>query len=258
MKRILQILFIVPVLYIAAAPFYLRSKTIMMNCGGLNIIVSDSAENRFTGSSEIRERIARGSVRYSGVPLYDVSLDEIERSLASSITELRTTEAYFTIDGILHVEVDQRNPILRVKSSSGSEYYIDDEGYIIRKRGLHPPRLHIAAGSINIRDFSGSVLNVDAEDVPAIFRDLYELVRYIRGKEILAALVDQIVVGPGGDIFLIPRTGGHRILLGDTSDLEMKFYTLISFYDQVMTEGAWDRYNLINLKYTGQVVCRRK
>jgi len=257
MKRLLKILLLVPVIYTVAIPFWFSHSSGLVSCAGLNVIISDSSDYRFVTHGEIVARVNSGKVRYAGVPLNDINLEDIEKRVAT-ISELRKTEAYFTIDGRLNVEVDQRRPVLRVVSSAGLEYYVDNDGYVIRKRGLYAPRLHIATGRIDISEGYISGLKVGDKGLPGILTDLFNLTGFLRSDNLWSAMIDQIEVRNGGDIILIPRTGGHRIILGDVSDLEEKFSTLGEFYRQAMPEAGWDRYSTINLKYKGQIVCKVK
>lgn len=257
MRRVLKIAMLIPVLYLVAMPFYFRHTTGLRACGGLNIIVADSADYRFVSSTEIRNKVVDGPYKYAGVPMRDISLGEIEKRV-SSISELRTTEAYLTSDGTMHIRVDQRNPVIRVASSSGAEYYIDEEGYIMRKRGLYPPRVHIASGRIDIRDGSVANRRIGDKEVPRVMKDLYDLVGFLRQNQFWSAIIDQIEVAAGGDLVLIPRTGGHRIVLGDITELDSKFSALESLYKNVFPETGWDKYREINLKYSGQVICKRR
>jgi cell division protein FtsQ len=257
MKKFLRILLLIPVLYTVAIPFWMNHDTGLVACGGLNVIIRDSADYRFVSRREITMMVTEADIKYAGVPLKDIPLEEIE-SLITAIPELRMTEAYRTIDGTLHIEVDQRNPVLRLSTASGGEYYIDEEGYIIRKDGLYPPRVHMAKAGFDLREsqVQGKRLNYDYEN--SALSDLYHLVQYIRKDQFLSALIDQIEVSSRGDIALITRTGGHTVILGDIADMETKFATLVAFYKQVRPEAGWNMYRSINLKYTGQVVCRRR
>jgi cell division protein FtsQ len=257
MKRVLRILLIIPVLYLVAIPFWMSHTTGLAACGGLNIIIRDSADYRFVTKREINRIIADGKVKFAGVPVNDLPLTKIE-ALISEVPELRMTEAYRTIDGVLHVEVDQRNPVLRLSTASGTEYYIDEEGYVIRKRGLYPPRVHIARTGFDLRDSQvlGKRLGVDFEN--RSLASVYEVVQFIRKDQFWSAMIDQIEVSNRGEIELVPRAGGHKVIFGDISDMEMKFATLEAFYKQVTPEAGWNRYKSISLKYTGQVVCKRR
>jgi cell division protein FtsQ len=257
MRRLLKIAMLIPVLYLVAMPFYFRHTTGLRACGGLNIIVADSADYRFVSSSEIRKRVVDGPHKYAGVPMRDISLEEIEKRV-SLISELRTTEAYLTSDGTMHIRVDQRNPVIRVASSSGVEYYIDEEGFIMRKRGLYPPRVHIASGRIDIKESTVINRRIGDTDVPRVMKDLYDLVSYLRQSHFWSAIIDQVEVGANGDLVLIPRTAGHRIVLGDLADLDIRFSALEAFYKNVLPESGWDKYREINLKYSGQIICKKR
>lgn len=248
---------LIPVFYIVATPFQLSHRMGLSACAGLNVNVRDSSDYHFVTSREIKRIVNNGKAKYAGVPMKEVPLLDIE-SMIAEIPELRITEAYLTVDGMLHIDVDQRNPVVRFSTLSGTEYYIDEEGYIIRKRGLNPPRVHMARAGFDIRD-SQQLGNRIGEDFESnALSNLYNLVRYIRNDQLLSALIDQIEVYRSGEIDLITRTGGHRVIFGDISDMEMKFRTLEEFYKQVPGEAGWNRYRSISLKYSGQVVCKRR
>lgn len=248
---------LIPVFYILVIPFQLNYRMGLSACAGLNVNVRDSSDYHFVTSREIKRMVNNSKSKYAGVPMKEVPLLEIE-SLIAEIPELRITEAYQTIDGILHIDVDQRNPVVRFSTISGTEYYIDEEGYVIRKRGLNPPRVHMARAGFDIRDSQQLGYRIGQDFENKALSNLYDLVRYIRNDQLLSALVDQIEVDRRGEIDLITRTGGHRVIFGDISDMEMKFKTLEEFYKQVPAETGWNRYRSISLKYSGQVVCRRR
>lgn len=257
MKRILKILLLIPVLYIVVMPFWFRHTSGNIACGGLNVIVLDSSRYRFVSEQQIRDRVYSGPFKFAGIPVSDIRLDEIESRVAS-ISELRRTEAYITIDGTLHIEVVQRRPVLRILSTTGSEYYIDEEGYILRKRGLYPPRVHVAGGRIDIREGYTSGSRVGDPGMPAVLKELFDLVIYLRSSQLWSAMIDQIEVAPGGDIILIPRAGGHRVVLGDLYNLGVKMNALETFYRQVLPVTGWDAYSNINLKYEGQLIAKKR
>jgi cell division protein FtsQ len=65
-------------------------------------------------------------------------------------------------------------------------------------------------------------------------------------------------VNTDSEIELIPRVGDHTILIGNTNNLEEKMQNLFVFYTQAMKKAGWNEYEMINLKYRGQVVCSKK
>ena len=96
------------------------------------------------------------------------------------LRELKDAEVYRTIDGNIHIYADQREPVMRVMPDNGGDYFIDEDGVIVRRRNLYTPRLHIVGGNINI---SQAMLNgvsvLDTSIKNTILKDIYQLVKYI-------------------------------------------------------------------------------
>src|SRR5690606_22840185 len=89
--------------------------------------------------------------------------------------------------------------------------------------------------------------------------DLYLVAREILSDETMAALIQQIHVNDDGDIELFGAAGSHRIVLGDVSDLHVKFNKLRLFYTEGLNAtNSWSKYSTINLKYKDLVVCTKK
>lgn len=86
---------------------------------------------------------------------------------------------------------------------------------------------------------------------------LYDLAVFIRNDELWRVQIVQMYVNDEGDIELIPRVGNHRIILGDTQNMEEKFSKLQQFYQKGLGATGWNNYNTINLKFSGQVVCTK-
>ena len=122
-----------------------------------------------------------------GKPVKEIRLYEIENTM-SRYRELKTAEAYMSIDGTLHIYADQRTPIMRVMANNGGDYYVDVEGVVVRRRNLYTPRLHIVGGNINI---SQAMLNgvsvLDTSIKNSILKDIYYLVSYINRNRLLVS-----------------------------------------------------------------------
>jgi hypothetical protein len=113
-------------------------------------------------------------------PVREIPVAEIESSMNEKYRELKVVEAYMSIDGTLHIYADQRNPIMRVMANNGGDYYVDDDGVVVRRRNLYTPRLHIVGGNVNI---SQAMLNgvsvLDTSIKNSILKDIFRLVSYI-------------------------------------------------------------------------------
>jgi cell division protein FtsQ len=257
MKFINKILIIIPALYLVAMPVYLTRITNSIPCGGITISIADSSDYHFVTKNEIAELIAQNNTKILGKPISNIALSEIAGRIAR-IRELKEAEVYTTIDGILHVSVDQRDPIMRVITGSG-DYFLDEDGILLQCKGLYTPRLHIVGGNIRI---TGPMLNgvsiLDTSIKNSILKDIYQLVNYINSDNFWSAQIDQIYVDDEDEINLIPRLGNNVIHLGTIENLEGKFRNLEAFYKKVLPEIGWNKYELINLEFKDQIVCRKR
>jgi cell division protein FtsQ len=198
------------------------------------------------------------SGRILGKPVKDIPLSEIE-SRINILRELKVAEVYMTNDGTLHVYADQREPVMRVMPDNGGDFFIDEEGVVVRTRNLYTPRLHIIGGNVNI---SSAMLNgvsiLDTSIKNTILRDIYHIVNYINDDNFWSAQIDQIFVDNNDEIDLIPRVGNQLVHLGTAENYEGKLRNLEAFYDKVLPEVGWNKYSLINLEFKDQIVCRKR
>ncbi len=149
MNRVLRILLLVPTLYLIVMPVYYHHWHYSKPCKKINITIIDSSKYHFITKRDIQNTIISSNGTLLGKPVKDIQVSEIENTM-NRYRELKTAEAYMSIDGTLHIYADQRTPIMRVMPNNGGDYYIDNEGVVVRRRNLYTPRLHIIEGNINI------------------------------------------------------------------------------------------------------------
>ena len=254
MKKALKILIAIPLLYLVLMPLYLTGLITSKNVTSVEIIISDSADYQFITKEYLYNLLNSNSGNIVGKPIKEISLGDIEANM-KTIRELRTAEAYMTIGGKLKIWVEQRRPIMRVMPDVGGDYFVDDEGVVIRKRSLQSPRLHIVMGNINI---SQAMLNgtsvLDTAIKNSSLTDIYHLISYIRKDDFWSAQIDQIYVDRGNAINLIPRIGNHVVRLGTIDDFREKLRNLEVFYKDVLPEVGWNKYSVINLEFKDQIV----
>ncbi|MGA2405520.1 MAG: cell division protein FtsQ/DivIB [Bacteroidales bacterium] len=258
MKKFLKILLIIPVLYLIIIPVYLASSTNSRPCGGIVIDISDSSDYHFVTKKQLLNLAYGNSDRIIGKPVKDISVLEIENRI-KMLKELKKAEVYMTIDGTVHVYVEQRNPVMRVMPDNGGDYFIDEDGVVVRRRNLYNPRLHIVGGNVNI---SSAMLNgisvLDTNIKNSILKDIYNLVNYINDDKFWSAQIDQIYVDGNDEIDLIARVGNQLIHLGTAENYQGKLRNLEAFYDKVLPEVGWNKYSLINLEFKDQIVCKKR
>ena len=258
MRKLLKILLIMPVLYLIIIPVFLARSANSRPCGGIVIEISDSSDYHFVTKRQILNLAYGNSSRIAGKPVKEVSVSAIENRI-NGLRELKKAEVYMSIDGIVHVYLEQRNPVMRVMPGDGGDFFVDEDGVVVRRRNLYNPRLHIVEGNVNI---SSAMLNgvsvLDTSIKHSILKDIYPLVNYINDDNFWSAQIDQIYVDGNDEIDLIPRTGNQVIHLGSTENYEGKLRNLETFYDKVLPVVGWDKYSVINLEFKDQIVCKRR
>jgi cell division protein FtsQ len=229
-----------------------------MLCSDIVITITDSSDYHFVTKRQLLNLAYGGDEKILGQPLSRVSAQEIENRI-NILRELKVAEVYITVDGTLHLYVDQRNPVMRIIPDEGGDYFLDDEGWLFRKRNLYNPRLHIVEGNINITPaMLDSVSVLDTLIRGTILKDAFHFVNYINRHNFWSAQIDQIHIDNNDEVNLIPRVGNHVIHLGSFEDYETKLNKLEALYDDVMPVVGWNQYSSINLEYRDQVVCRKR
>ena len=254
----MKILMIVPVLYLIIMPVYLASSSNSKPCSGIVINITDSADYHFVTKRQLINLVYGNSSRVIGKKLKDISTFNIENRI-NVLHELKTAEVYLTIDGALHVYADQRNPIMRLIPNDGGDYFVDNEGFVFRRRNLYTPRLHMVEGNVTV---TGAMLDslsvIDTNVKHSILKDMYYFVNYINDDSFWSAQIDQIYVDGNNEIDLIPRVGNHIVHLGTFENYKGKLRNLAAFYDQVLPEVGWNKYSTINLEFKDQIVCKKR
>lgn len=258
MRKFLKILLLLPVLYLIIIPVFLSRSTNSVRCAGVSIDIKDSSDYHFVTRRQLLNIVYGSAGKILGQPLKDVSIAAIEGRL-NDLRELRDAEVYMAVDGVMHVYVDQRDPVMRVIPDGGGDFFIDEDGILVRKRNLYTPRLHIVGGNITITSAMLNGVSIfDTSIKNTILKDIYYLVDYINKDKFWSAQIDQIYVDGNDEIDMIPRVGNQLIHLGTTENYEGKLRNLEAFYDKVLPEVGWNKYSEINLEFKDQIVCKRR
>jgi cell division protein FtsQ len=258
MKKILQILFLIPVLYMIILPFFISASASSRPCSRVSINIVDSSDYHFVTKSQLLNLVYSNGGKIIGMPVKEIKMTDIENRI-NDLKELKEAEVYTSIDGTLHVYIDQRNPVMRVIPDEGGDYFIDEDGFIFRRRNLYTPRLHIVEGNIDITPaMLDRVSILDTSIKNTILKDVYHFVSYINSSSFWSAQIDQIYVDRKDEIDLIPRVGNHTIHLGTFEDYRDKLRNLNAFYDKILPGVGWNKYSVINLEFRDQIVCKRR
>ena len=225
-------------------------------CTAVEIAVVDSARSRFVTAEDIQQMVENRNQKIMGTRLDSINIPGIEQRL-NDFAPVRRANIYKTVEGAVHIDVSQRIPVLRVINRYGESFYLDERGDLLRHSGRYSAHVLVANGYINLRPEQKDYNVLNAE-IPAgkrnIVRELFELAGYINGNRFWKAQIQQIYVNEDGDFELIPLVGAHVIVFGAFDKPDAKFSKLESFYRHGLNVKGWNSYDVINLKYEGQIV----
>lgn len=212
---------------------------------GIQVHIDMKKKYRFVEESKvIREAFDDRGVDTSITPLKAISLGDMERALDAD-PWIENSQVYVDNNRVIHIAVTQRKPVARLFTQKGNSLYMD--------RNLHLMPL--------VRDFTYYTLVVT--NVPELGDDslgksvkskLLYLVNTIRTDSFWNAQISQIMLDSAYNFELVPMLGEHTIIFGDTSRMVEKFSNLLAFYKNVFNRIGWDRYQVLDVRYKGQVI----
>ena len=241
MKRLgPYILFSILLVYLIIVLIFAATKLEEVRCRGVRVSVSDTLERAFVDKEEVEKAIARGYGDILEQSITAIDKDSLERVLKKN-PMVKSAQVYYSLDGYIHVTIEQREPVLRVMAGEG--YYVDADGKVMPLSSKFTSHVVVATGFVT-KEFA--------------CRKLYPFVQMLRADEFWNAYVEQIVVERNEDVVLIPKVGNFRIVLGQVENCEARMDKLMLFLQRGIAKRGWNRYKEVNLKFENQIVCVRK
>jgi len=71
-------------------------------------------------------------------------------------------------------------------------------------------------------------------------------------------MIEQIHVSNQGEMTLVPKIGDQKIFFGKLADADKKLEKLRIFYQEGMPYEGWRKYKSIDVRYAGQIVCKKR
>ncbi|MGL2966586.1 cell division protein FtsQ/DivIB [Flavobacterium sp. XGLA_31] len=167
----------------------------------------------------------------------DLDLNKLEKSVNQQ-DMIQKADVFVSVDGVLKAVVQQKTPIGRVFDETGS-FYIDSEGNSMPLSENYTARVPLISGEINV---------VKKEK-------LSEVLRTIDRDEFLKKNIIGVQVLPNGSLMMANRNYDYRIDFGRTINIDRKFKNYKAFFQKAVLDSTLDKYRVINLKFTKQVVC---
>ena len=207
-------------------------------CNQLVVMVMDSAQASFVSRQEVMGILAKSHLNPVGKPEDRIDLHRIETEVEKHQFVL-DAQCYITADHVVHVDIRQCLPVMRIMSRTGDNYYIDAKGN----------RLHNMTFAADVPVATGYISRQYARTV------LAPLGSYLTSDSFWNSQVEQFWVADNGQMEMFPRVGNHVISFGQPKDMKKKMERLRTFYTEVLNKVGWNKYKRIDLQYSNQIVC---
>ena len=202
----------------------------------------------FIDKQEVETILGIDNHNLVGRKMDNINTHDLEKRLNAN-PFIESARVYADMDGIINIEISQRQPILRVMNDLDQDFYIDEHGMKLPLSDNFTAKVLAANGFID-EPFANKVDTMQT----ALIKDIFKTVQFIRADSLWDAQIAQIYVNKDHEMELIPRVGEQRILLGNADSLEIKFRNLRVFYKQALPQVGWNAYKMINVKYANQII----
>ena len=213
-------------------------------CKDINVTILDDFS--FIEPEDVCSLIEKKYGRFIDEPIDSIRLSEIEELLESRSVIL-DSEAWTTDDGVLHIDISQRQPVIRCDRGN-QHLYLDRTGYVFSSANLCNAELLIIEGKI-------PVIEQDGEE--GWIKGVLELDSFIKGSKVWRDRIDRISVNDKADLVLNLRDSGTHFILGQPVEIENKFSRIEKFYSHIVPAMGQNFYKSVNLKYKNQLICRK-
>lgn len=227
--------------YLVLAVTVFNAKPTNRECKSIELEIKDNTDLGFVTLKDIETSLKQKKLSPVGKTLESIDTRAIENTLEKN-SFVKNAECYITSGGKLKIDLYQRIPMMRVISSNGDNYYIDNEGKIMNANGK-AVRVTVATGYID-RKF--------AQD------KLFELAKFLKSDYFWDSQIEQINITTKQEIELIPRVGDHVLFIGKPEMYEIKFRKLKAFYKEALNNVGWNKYERISVEFNNQIICTKK
>lgn len=227
----------------------------------IQVEMQAAGDMHFTDADALRQEVANGAGPVIGTPMDNVDEAAMEQRLRA-IPCVAEADVYHTMDGVLHVRVRQREPIVRIVNADGSGFYIDREGWTMPLDPNYTARVLVVTGQLAEPFAACAPVNVAAGNDSLVLhshsRAIHAMATTLGQDPFWNALFTQADLDAEGNITLIPAVGLMRVRIGDGTRLQQRLAKLRLFYEQGIPQADWRKYDAVDLRFDDQVVCSKR
>lgn len=232
-----------------------RERRAALACEHVEVELRDSL--RFVTEKQVKSWLDRNYGVCVGRRLDSLDLRKIEGLLLSR-GPITGCEAWTDDDGVLHLDIRQRRPVLRFSYGDGLGYYVDEGGYIFPLHKDFTADVRVIEGDIPVRPAAGFSGYPESEEDSTWIAGMLAFEKAVEGSRTWSGLVERTIVREGGDIAFNVTAGDELIIIGGADRLDEKLKGLEEYYRRIVPEKGEGYYKTVSLKYKNQIICRQK
>lgn len=257
MKTTVRNIIIIILLAAIVVTFHIVRRNATMR--GMESYVADT-RSRILSPADVDSLVLLSFPKLLETDIKDLDRRAVETALLAHPYVLDADVSVST-GGKLIVKVTPHEPVVRMFYQN-NEFYISQQGTCMPLTTKH--YCNTLVGNVIpdeplLRKPTGLDLTDTANhNQPQSLMKIWKTASFLYNNPKYGYVFDQISIASNGDICLTPKLGDLTIVVGDTSQLDIKFENLWAFLDQGISLVGWDTYSTINLKFKNQVVCTKK
>lgn len=232
-KKILKFITILLLPIVVQAFASSRNKT----RGVKQINVEHLTQDTYVTDETVRKMLIKDPQAITPMGLLD--LNKLEKTLNEHVM-IEKSEVFCTVDGNLEAKIHHRQPIARLYDGE-KFFYMDLQGKEMPLSTIFSARVPLVYGSIGKRNWDTT----------------FEFINFIREDDFLNKNITEINVKPNGEYELKMRIPNFTVLFGKFEHAELKKANLKAFYKQLEKTKKLNDFNIVNLKFKNQVVCKK-
>lgn len=233
---------------------YTAASEAELRCNSIQVVFSGNPKQKFITEDDLKD-VVKSSV--IGKPVNDIDTYRLEE-LVSETGVISHAEIYVSQPAVLVMEVEQRDPIVRINTDSFS-CYADSCGYLLPLMDGITLDLPIISGNVPV------VARQGLRGFPTAGRDWLRhtltLTEAIRQNSYWGAEIEQIWVDDNTDFVLYTRSLPESFIfgqIGDKGDIQDKLNKMAGYYRTIRPKALKDgtHYNTVDLKFKDQIICK--
>ncbi len=215
-------------------------------CSDYTITIKAGQDNFFIDEKDITKllTVALGQ-DLKGKKIKEINLRQLENLLEDNVW-IRNAELWFDNRNVLHVSVNEREPVARIFTNTGTTFYIDSAEVRMPISDKMSARVPV------FTNFPDKQM-LSAKD-SLLLHDVKSTALFIMNDPFWRSQVAQIEINEQQNFEMIPVVGNHVVRLGNGQKIDKKFNRLMTFYKQVLSQRGFDVYSTVDVQYAGQVI----